>query len=208
MTDRTDDHVRDLIDVGADAVSRGLVLATGGNLSVRLGEDRYLITNAGTWLDRLTPDDLCVIDDDGAVRSGAGRPSSEWRLHTRSYRARPDAGAVIHLHPQASLLVDALGEPIRLLTLDHAHYVRRVARTPFHPNGSDELADSAAAAARDADCVLMAHHGCSCLGPDLRTAYRAALNLEQAAEMTYRLLAVGNTGATFPPEHLPGLHHA
>ncbi|ANY09770.1 fuculose phosphate aldolase [Pseudonocardia sp. HH130630-07] len=196
-----------MIRIGADAVSRGLVLASGGNLSVRLGADRYLVTCAGTWLDRLGVDDFCVVDGHGRVRAGTGRPSSEWRLHTRTYEARADVQAVIHLHPQASLLVDALGEEIRLVTMDHAHYVRRIARTAFHPNGSDALADSAAAAVADADCVLMAHHGSSCVGADPASAYRRALNLEQAAEMTYRLLAVGNRTATFPPEELPGLHH-
>ncbi|TCP47842.1 L-fuculose-phosphate aldolase [Tamaricihabitans halophyticus] len=202
------EHVcRELIDVGADAVRRDLVLGSGGNLSVRLEADRYLVTCKGTWLDRLTVDDFCVIDGHGTVHRGNGEPTSEWKLHTRTYEARSDVNCVIHLHPQMSLMVDALGYPIRLLTMDHANYVRKVNRTDFYHNGTDELADTAAMAVADANCVVMAYHGCSCIGPTVDMAYRRALNLEQAAMMTYRLLTLNDTAATFPPEALDRLYH-
>lgn len=197
----------ELAGIGADAVTRGLVLASGGNLSIRVAEDRALITRGGTWLDRLGRDDFCVIDFDGNVVDGEGKPSSEWKLHTRTYQVRDDVNSVIHLHPQTSLLIDALGLDIRLLTMDHANYVRKVVRTDFFHNGTDELADSAANAALDANCVIMAHHGCSCVGPTAQMAYRRALNLEQAAEMTYRLHTLGNTTAEFPREAFATIRH-
>jgi len=193
--------VAQLVEVGRLAVGRGLVLASGGNLSARLpGEDEFVVTAAGTWLDRLTPDDFSVMTLDGAVVSGATRPSSEWKLHQRTYRVRPDVGAVVHLHPQHAVLVDALGHPIRLLTLDHAVYVRSVGTVPFHPNGSDALADAAAEQARTHDCVVLSHHGCSALGPDVGTAFRRALNLEEAAVATYRMLQLGDTTTAFPAD--------
>jgi L-fuculose-phosphate aldolase len=193
--------VAQLVEVGRLAVGRGLVLASGGNLSARLpGEDEFVVTAAGTWLDRLTPDDFSVMTLDGAVVSGAARPSSEWKLHQRTYRVRPDVGAVVHLHPQHAVLLDALGHPIRLLTLDHAVYVRSVGTVPFHPNGSDALADAAAEQARTHDCVVLSHHGCSALGPDVGTAFRRALNLEEAAVATYRMLQLGDTTTAFPAD--------
>ena len=199
--------VEQLIEVGRLAVARGLVLASGGNLSARLpGEDEFVVTGAGTWLDRLTPDDFSVLTLDGEVIGGAV-PSTEWKLHQRTYRVRPDVNAVVHLHPQHAVLVDALGDPIRLMTLDHAVYVRSVGTVPYFPNGSDELADSAAEQAREHDCIVLSHHGCSALGPDVGMAYRRALNLEEAATATYRCLAVGNTDCTFPPEAFAELHH-
>lgn len=201
------DAADELIEIGADAVRRGLALASGGNLSVRLDGDRALITRSGTWLDRLTPESFCVIDFDGTVLAGDDKPSSEWKLHTRTYQAREDVGSVVHLHPQMSLMVDALGHEIRLLTMDHANYVRKVARTDFYHNATDELADTAAVAALDANCVIMAYHGCSCVGPTPQMAYRRALNLEQAAEMTYRLLTLGDRDAAFPAEAFDRIRH-
>jgi L-fuculose-phosphate aldolase len=195
-----DEALGQLIEVGRLAVERGLVLASGGNLSARLpGEQGFAVTGAGTWLDRLTSADFSVLTPDGAVVGGAARPSTEWKLHQRTYRARPDVHAVVHLHPQHAVLVDALGHPIRLLTLDHATYVRSVGTVPYFPNGSDELADAAAEQAREHDCIVLSHHGCSALGADVGMAFRRALNLEEAAIATYRCLLLGDTSTTFPP---------
>ena len=188
-----------LIEVGRSAVERGLVLASGGNLSARVpGDHEFVVTAAGTWLDRLTPADFSVLTLDGDVVAGADRPSSEWKLHQRTYLARPDVNAVVHLHPQHAVLVDALGHPIRLITLDHAFYVRSVGTVPYFPNGSDQLADAAAEQCREHDCVVLSHHGCSALGEDVGTAYRRALNLEEAAIATYRALLLGDTTTEFP----------
>ncbi|MGK0714861.1 class II aldolase/adducin family protein [Leucobacter sp. W1153] len=190
--------IEELIEVGRDAVSRGLVLASGGNLSARLSDDRFVITASGTWFDRLTPEDFSEVDLAGVVISGAHRPSSEWRLHQRAYVARPDAECVIHLHPQHAVVLASLGRPIRLLTLDHALYVGSVGVTPFFPNGSDELADSAATELRTHDCVIMQHHGCSVVGDTVRATYRRALNLEDAAKATALALQLGDTATSFP----------
>jgi L-fuculose-phosphate aldolase len=191
--------IRQLVEVGRSAVERGLVLASGGNLSARLpGESEFVVTAAGTWLDRLTAADFSVLTHGGEVVGGAERPSTEWKLHQRTYLARPDVHAIVHLHPQHVVLVDALGHPIRLLSLDHAVYVRSVGTVPYFPNGSDELADGAAEQARDHDCIVLSHHGCSALGEDVGMAYRRALNLEEAAIATYRLLLLGDTTTAFP----------
>jgi L-fuculose-phosphate aldolase len=207
---RTRDELLDqLADVGRMAVRSGLVLASGGNLSARLpGSSEFVVTGAGTWLDRLTPADFTVMSLDGAGLGGVERPSSEWKLHQRTYRVRPDVNAVVHLHPQHAVLVDALGHPIRLLTLDHATYVRSVGTVPYFPNGSDELADGAAEQARRHDCIVLSHHGCSALGADVGMAFRRAANLEEAATATYRCLLLGDTGTAFPPEAFADLHSA
>jgi L-fuculose-phosphate aldolase len=204
---RTRELVAELVGVGSDIVARGLALASGGNLSARIDEERFVVTGAGTWLDRLTPEDFAVMTLGGEVLAGA-KPSSEWKLHQRSYAVRPDVRAVVHVHPQHAVLLDALGRDIRLITLDHAYYVRSIGRTPFYPNGSDELADSAAEQAREHDCIVMGHHGCSALGDSVAMAFRRALNLEEAATTTYRALLLGDTSTTFPPEDFAALHHA
>ncbi|GAA5161467.1 class II aldolase/adducin family protein [Amycolatopsis dongchuanensis] len=202
-----DELIAKLAEVGRRAVELGLVVASGGNLSARLpGAREFVVTAAGTWLDRLRPEDFVRMTLDGETVSGAARPSSEWKLHQRTYRVREDVNAIVHVHPQHAVLVDALGHPIRLFTLDHATYVRSVGRTAFHPNGSDELADAAAEQAREHNCVLLAHHGCSTLGADVDMAFRRALNLEEAAVATYRALTLGDTTTAFPAEAWGSVH--
>ncbi|MGL5815960.1 MAG: class II aldolase/adducin family protein [Phycicoccus sp.] len=191
----------ELADAGRHVVARGLVQASGGNLSARVpGTDRFLVTATGTWLDRLTSDDFVELTLDGRQVGGAGSASVEWQLHARTYTTRADVGAVVHLHPQHVLLVDLLGASIRFTTLDHQFYLGSCRTVPFLPSGSVELADAAAAAALHSDAVVLAHHGCSTLGGTVEMALRRALNLEEAATMTYRLLLAGDTTSDFPTQ--------
>jgi L-fuculose-phosphate aldolase len=69
-----------------------------------------------------------------------------------------------------------------------------------------ETAFVAAEEARGHDCVVLSHHGCSALGPDVGMAFRRALNPEEAATATYRCL-LGDTTTCFPPEALADLRH-
>lgn len=197
--------VENLARVGLSSVRSRLVVATGGNLSVRAvraggGPETFLITAAGSHLDRIDATTITELRLDGSVVAGPP-PSTEWRLHQRTYARRPDIAAIVHLHPAYAVLLDALAKPIRLLTLDHVAYVPKIARIPFHPNGSDALADAAAAAAADSDAIVLAHHGCCALGATLDAAYRVAVNLESAAEATYRMLLLGDETTEFP-KHL------
>ncbi len=188
----------DMSRAGAQAVSVGLALASGGNLSVRRpGSSEFVVTGRGTFLDRLRPGSFALMNLDGEALDGID-PSSEWKLHQRTYRERPDVNAIVHLHPQHVVLLDALGKRIRLLTLDHIAYVPVINRIPFYPNGSDELADAAAEASIGCDCIVLGNHGCSALSTTVDDAFRKALNLESAATATYRMLLLGDETTEFP----------
>lgn len=210
MTDPGGDLRDELARLGADVVAAGLVVGSGGNLSVRApGADTCLVTSSGAWLDRLRPSDFVRVRiddgtpvDPGPATGASAPPSSEVALHCHTYRARPDVNAVVHLHPQSVLLLDALGERVRLVTTDHVYYVREVARVGFHLPGSDALARAAAAAVADGvNCVVLAHHGCSVLGGTVDMAHKRARNLEEAARLTYRALALGRADLPeCPPE--------
>ena len=209
MADPTAPLIAELAAVGADAVGRQLVLASAGNLSARIpGTDTFVVTASGTWMDRLEPEDFTVMDCDGTILGGNPKPSSEWKLHARTYRVRPDVNCVVHLHPLTAVILDACGIEVRLMVLDHAYYLKKVNRVPFNHNGSDELADTSAEASRDCNAVILAHHGCSTLGDTISMAYRRALNLEEAAKATMMAHQLGNTTAVFPPEAFKVIHHA
>jgi L-fuculose-phosphate aldolase len=200
IADEWADVMEQLGDVGRQSVLTGLAIASGGNFSARLvGSGDFIVTATGAFLDRLTPDHFALMSADGTHRSGPA-PSSEWKLHHEVYRRRPDASVVLHLHPEACVTVDALGFPVRQLTLDHVAYVPRIERVPFYPNGSAELAVEAAKAMANADCVILGNHGCSVAGSSVDDAFRKVNNLEQAARMTHMLLAVGDESTEFPRE--------
>jgi len=202
--------VEELVDAGRTLVRAGLVLASGGNLSARRpGGAVAAVTARGTWLDRLGQADFTLVRlDDGPVVGGAPDPSTELALHLECYRARPDASAVVHVHPQTSVLLAALGRPIRTITTDHAAYVGTVRVAPFRHPGTPQLATEAAALLHDCDCVVLSHHGCSVVGDSVEMALRRVLNLEEAAKLTYAALLIGDTDTVCPPSYRERLRDA
>ena len=194
-----------LIDAGAEIVRRSLTLASGGNLSARIpGTDRFFVTGTGTWLDRLTPEKFTEMNLAGEVLSGP-EPSVEWKLHRDTYVKRPDINSVVHVHPQTAVILDALGYQIRLITLDHAYYLKKVKAVPFFPAGSQEIADAASEAALDCNCIILSNHGSSTLGETVEMALRRALLLEEAATATFRAIQLGDKTTTFPSEWIDKL---
>jgi L-fuculose-phosphate aldolase len=189
-----------LAHVGYDVVQSGLVCGSGGNLSARIPDEEAIwVTASGAWLDRLSRAAFVpvrVTDGEPATIGGLPpprvEPTSELALHLALYRARPDVNAVVHLHPQTALLLDALGEHIRIVTTDHAFYLRRVSTVPFRLPGTSELAAMTAAMAADGtDCLVLSQHGCVVMGDSVELAHKRARNLEEAASLTYKALAAG-----------------
>lgn len=201
--------IEQLIHVAGSAVRAGLVLGSGGNLSARLDDGTIAVTGKGTWLDTLRPDQFAILDLAGRQVGGAVA-SSEWKLHTALYEARPDANAVVHIHPQFTLLLTALGHQIRFITQDHAFYVGSYGSTKYYTNGSDELAQTAADQVREGthDVVVLGNHGIAVVGDSVESAYRKALNMEEAAKLTYYSLLLGDKDTTFPADELRKLHHS
>ena len=81
------------------------------------------------------------------------------------------------------MLACADGEVDPSVTTDSVYYVRSVARVGFHLPGTDELAVAVADAARDADCILLAQHGCVVVGGDADQAVNRAEALEALCRM-------------------------
>ncbi len=183
--------INELIEVGKKVVERGLAVGSGGNLSFRVQEtDIFFITGTGTQLDALTPSSFSQINLQGDHLDGI-QPSSEFRVHLESYKARPDVGVCIHLHPQASVLTAALNLTIRFLTVDHVYYLRKVTRIPWIRSGTQEIADATAIAVRDSNVVILENHGCVILAPSVQLGFARVLNLEEASQLTLRSHQLG-----------------
>lgn len=191
--------------VGRKAAAAGLVSASGGNISARLGDTPYcVVTASGSWLEELAVDDFAVLDvRDGTVLEGIKLPSSEYKVHTMTYLARSDVSAVVHLHPQWTVLARALGVETRPLTLDHFSYLGPIRYVPFWPNASDELGHGVAeAAAAGSNVVVLEHHGSVCLGVDVAMGYRRSLNLEEASRAALFSSLSGRPPVEFPADRV------
>lgn len=181
-----------LSDLGKRFVDRGLVVGSGGNLSMLLPDKKsFLITGTGTSLDRLGEESFAVVGLDGTFSSTGMQPSSEYRVHLAAYQSRSDVTTCIHLHPQASVLLAAFGIETKFVTVDHVYYLRKVVRIPWIRPGTQEIADAVAQEIAGANVLVLENHGCVVVAGNPELAYSRALNLEEASELTLRSRMVG-----------------
>jgi L-fuculose-phosphate aldolase len=184
----SDEQLRaDIVEVGRRLWTRGFVASNDGNISVRLGPDRLLMTPASVSKGFMTPDMMVVTDLDGQLVSGApGRkPSSETLMHLVAYRERPDVGAVVHAHPPLSTGFAVAGIPLDRAVL--AEVVTTLGSIPIADYGTPstrELADAVAPYVRTHDGLLLANHGALALGQDLFAAYYKMETIEHFARIS------------------------
>jgi L-fuculose-phosphate aldolase len=87
-----------MIDVGKRLDDKNLLVGTDGNFSVKLNDDKVLITASGFCKSMLEPSQITKVDMQGNVISGM-KPARDIRMHLAVYEMRPEAKAVVHSHP-------------------------------------------------------------------------------------------------------------
>ncbi len=173
-----------IVEAAQRLSARGYLVATGGNLSVRIpGAAAFAVTPSDFDYAAMTADDVVVLDLDLHVLAGARKPSIESSLHAAVYQGRPDVNAVAHTHqPYASTLalVDA---PIPALFDEQVRFLgRSVEIVPYGPSGTSLLRRQLARRlASRANAYILKNHGAVCLGTDLVRAENTVELLEKCA---------------------------
>lgn len=135
----------ELIRAGKVLERRGMVVATEGSLSARFDSTHLVITRRGRRQGELTPRDFVEISLVEPEESPAREASSvERMLHIAAYGARDDVEAVVHATPVALSAFGLRGELPNLAAFDEGRaVVGPVALVPYHPAGSEALANAA-----------------------------------------------------------------
>lgn len=169
----------------------GLSAGQDGNVAVRVGEDRALVTPRGMLKADLSPDDIVEIDLSGRRIRGSRMPSSELDMHLRILRARPDVHAVVHAHPPVATGFSVAGEAFDTCVLPELIYqVGWVPVVPYGTPGTPELGDRIEPFLEGHDALLLANHGAVTMGSSLDEAQIRMESLEHSAKiiLTARLL--------------------
>jgi L-fuculose-phosphate aldolase len=170
----------------------GLIAGQDGNLSVRLGPDRVLVTPSGLIKARLTAGDMVEVDRSGRKRRGRRNPTSELDLHLRILTRRLDVGAVVHAHPPAATGFAVAGEEIPANLLPELIFlVGRVPIVPYGTPGTPELGDRVEPYLGEHDALLLANHGAVTMGKTLDQAWIRMETLEHAARIVVAARTVG-----------------
>jgi L-fuculose-phosphate aldolase len=167
-----DEHRRDICTLGRWVHARGYVVATDGNISVRLDPRRVLTSPTAISKGMMTPDDLVVTDLDGKKLSGHRNASSELAMHLLIYKRRPDVHAVCHAHPLVATAYAAAGLPLnKALVSEVVIALGCIPVARYGTPGTPELTEALAPLVPNYDAILMANHGVVAYGQDLLTAW-------------------------------------
>jgi L-fuculose-phosphate aldolase len=178
------EHRRDVCAVGRWVRDRGYVVSTDGNISVRLGPDRILISPTAISKGMMEPDDLVVIDSSGSRVSGLRKQSSEFAMHLLIYRLRPDVNAICHAHPVTATGYAAAGIPLdKPILCELVIGLGAIPLARYGTPGTAELSAAMAPLVQGHDAILMANHGVVTYGPDLLTAFLRMETTEHFAQV-------------------------
>jgi L-fuculose-phosphate aldolase len=187
---------REICKVGRWMYRQGFVVASEGNLSVRLDADRVLVTPAGACKGRLLPHELIVTDLQGTVVAGTGQPSSELQMHLLYYRLRPLVRAVCHAHPPTATGFAVAGRALEEAILPEVVSVLgKIPLAPYGTPGTTELCAGLESLVPSYDAILLENHGVVTCGEDLTTAYQHMETVEHFARVLFVAESLG--GARF-----------
>lgn len=173
----------------------GLIAGADGNVAVRSGVDRALVTPSGILKCGLSAEDIVEVDLSGTRVRGHRTPSSELDMHLRILRARPDVGAVVHAHPPVATGFGVAGLAFDDCVLPELIYqVGHVPLVPYGTPGTPDLGNVVEPYVTDYDALILANHGAVTLGSTLEEARIRMESLEHAAKiiLTARLLGKVN----------------
>lgn len=90
----------DYLNASHRAFACGLAAASGGNISVRIGDtDSLIVKPSGITLGQADEKNLIITDLQGNLTEGSIKPTKETILHCGLYKALPHIRAVVHVHP-------------------------------------------------------------------------------------------------------------
>lgn len=177
----------DIVATAREMLRLGLVVGVAGNVSAR-ENDTVHVTPRALPYGEMTAEDVVSISLDGEVVAGVREPSSEWRVHTAVYEARPDVRAIVHTHSVHATAWSCVGEPldtgVKELGLAVGGPVRTAAEAPA---GTDAVARAAVEALSGRQAALLARHGVVAVAESLPRALVVCQVVERHAEMAWLL---------------------
>ncbi|MGD0751349.1 MAG: class II aldolase/adducin family protein [Anaerolineales bacterium] len=173
-----------IVETARQLTGKGYLMATGGNLSVRIaGQSALAITPSNYDYMKMLPEDICVLDFELKVLEGSLKPSVESGMHAAIYRVRPDVNAVVHTHQVYASALTLIQAPIPSLFDEQARFLgRSVNIISYAPSGTGLLAGIIARSVRDHNnAYMLQNHGALVFGSDMERAVHNVEILEKCS---------------------------
>jgi L-fuculose-phosphate aldolase len=175
---------RDLVRFSRWLSRLGFTPGTSGNLSVRLDQDRLLITPTGMSKGLVRTPDMVIVNLDGRLLAGTRNVTSEVGMHLAVYKQREDVGAVIHSHPPVATAFACSGRALNdMLCQEAVMTVGIIPLAKYATTGTDEVAASLNPFIRKHDAILLENHGAVSYGKTLLDAFMKMETVEHLAQV-------------------------
>lgn len=164
-----------------------------GQLTARIGPDRFLTLPLGTGFDEAKPTGFIVVDGDLNVIEGDGIPNPATRFHLWIYKHKPTIRSIVHTHPPATSALSMIGQPLVVAHMDMCMFQDQCAYLPDWPGLpiGDEEGIVISAALGDRKSILLANHGLITTGGTIEEAAYLAFFFERAAALQLTAAAAG-----------------
>ncbi len=202
-----------------------LAIFTWGNASeIDRESGIFAIKPSGVDYDKMTPDDMVLMNLDGEIVEGKYKPSSDTPTHLELYKAFQNIGGVVHTHSRWATSFAQAGMGIPALGTTHADYFYGEIPCTRAMNGAEingeyekETGTVIIEAFKNIDpmsipAVLVKSHGPFTWGTSADDAVHNAVVLEEAAFMAYHALTLNkglpSMGKTLLDKHYLRKHGA
>ncbi len=182
--------------------SYGMTTTSGGNLSILDDNGDIWITPGGIDKGTLTRADIVQVKPDGTV-IGIHKPSSEFPVHERIYRARPDIKGILHAHPPALVAFSiARVIPETKIIPNVAQICGSMSMAPYDVPGSQGLSKKVTAEfEKGHNMVMLENHGVFVGASDIFKAFMAFETLDFCARVEIEGRKIG-TIKVLPEKYL------
>ncbi|MFC1558814.1 class II aldolase/adducin family protein, partial [candidate division KSB1 bacterium] len=191
----------EMIKVCKRLYDREFVTAQDGNVTIKLGENRFLATPSGFCKGDLTESDLVVCDKNGDKIAGKYRVSSEIRIHIEAYNQRPDINAVVHAHPAMATAFSLAGVSLAQCILPEVVLsLGSIPTTEYATPTTDEGPGVIKDLIKNHDAMILDRHGSLTVGRDIWDAYYKLEKIEHTAKVTLAAKKLGSIKMLSPEQ--------
>ncbi len=169
---------------------RGLVGASGGNVSAKKGDNIY-VTAGGKSLRDIKSEDIVEVDIRGDLVDNYTKlkPSKETSMHLNIYKARKDIDCIIHVHPIYATAFTIRGKTVPMITVTSKLKLKDVPLVEYAEPGSNKLSEmvfkTVQEAQEDISALLLEAHGLIVFAKGMENCFNIAELVEETAEIAY-----------------------
>jgi L-fuculose-phosphate aldolase len=183
----------EIVEVGRRLHQSGMIAGTDGNISVRLDDNRIMITPSGVSKGHMKAEDMVIVDVSGRHLQGKGRGSSEMAMHLFVYRNRPEIRACVHAHPIHATAFAVAGLALAEDVLPEVVvFVGGIPLTDYAPPGTDAVPKSLEPFIEKQNAFLLRNHGLLTIGRTLDEAFFRHETVEHYARIVSVARQLGN----------------